>query len=74
MSFIELKNVSQAFRQNGTKKVVLDGIDLIVNSGDFICLQGKIGTGKSTLLNFILGLQQPDSGQISVFGYSPNEA
>jgi len=74
MSFIELTNISQSFRHNGEKKVVLDDISLTVNPGDFINLQGEIGTGKSTLLNLILGLQQPDSGKISVFGYSPNEA
>ena len=74
MSFIELKNISQAFRNNGKKEVVLDDINLTVNPGDFINLQGETGSGKSTLLNLILGLQQPDSGEITVFGYSPNEA
>jgi NitT/TauT family transport system ATP-binding protein len=45
---------------------VLDGIDLTVATGEFVCLLGASGCGKSTLLNLIAGLDQPTSGQIAV--------
>ncbi len=42
---------------------VLDGIDLTVESGDFICLTGPSGSGKSTLLNLLGLIEAPQEGQ-----------
>jgi phospholipid/cholesterol/gamma-HCH transport system ATP-binding protein len=49
-------------------QIVLNGIDLIVKSGDTLAILGRSGTGKSVLLKLIIGLQQPDSGSILVHG------
>jgi len=48
--------------------VALDGIDLSVREGEFLCLVGASGCGKSTLLNLIAGLDSPTSGSLKVLG------
>ena len=47
---------------------VLNGIDLVVVSGETLAVLGRSGTGKSVLLKLIVGLQKPDSGSIRVLG------
>ena len=47
---------------------VLNGIDLIAERGQTVVVLGKSGTGKSVLLKLIVGLQQPDSGSIRIYG------
>ncbi|MEY2424775.1 MAG: sulfonate transport system ATP-binding protein [Actinomycetota bacterium] len=48
--------------------VALDGIDLRVAPGEFVCMVGASGCGKSTLLNLIAGLDSPTSGTVTVAG------
>ncbi|MGC8862486.1 MAG: metal ABC transporter ATP-binding protein [Armatimonadota bacterium] len=50
---------------------VLDHISLEVRRGEFVALIGPNGAGKTTLLKAILGLIEPDSGQVKVFGRAP---
>lgn len=52
----------------------LSGIDLQVPEGEFLGIVGPNAGGKSTLLKLILGLLQPQSGQIRVLGRSPRKA
>jgi len=52
---------------------VLDGIDLTVAHGEFVCILGRSGTGKSTLLNLIGGLDEPTSGTIELLGRNLSE-
>ncbi|MEV0244959.1 ATP-binding cassette domain-containing protein [Nocardia sp. NPDC050712] len=47
-------------------KVVLDGIDLTIRRGEFVVLLGPSGTGKTTLLRLLTGLELPDAGQVLV--------
>jgi len=51
--------------------VVLDRIDLRVRSGSALAVVGANGTGKSTLLRCVAGLQEPTSGLVRVFGDGP---
>ncbi|GAB2441739.1 ABC transporter ATP-binding protein [Nocardia tengchongensis] len=47
-------------------KTVLDGIDLTIRRGEFVVLLGPSGTGKTTLLRLLTGLELPDAGQVLV--------
>ncbi|TYB60618.1 phosphonate ABC transporter ATP-binding protein [Nonomuraea sp. PA05] len=49
----------------------VDGIDLEVAPGEFVCLVGPSGSGKSTLLRCLNGLQRPTSGEVRVAGADP---
>lgn len=51
--------------------VVLDGLDLHVQTGRVHALLGRNGAGKSTTFRLLLGLMQPDSGSIDVIGQPP---
>ncbi|WP_319411662.1 ABC transporter ATP-binding protein [uncultured Cohaesibacter sp.] len=64
MSSLELSNVTKKF---GTQET-LKGIDLSLESGEFLVLLGASGCGKSTLLNLISGLLDPSSGSITLEG------
>ena len=46
----------------------LDGFDLQVEEGEFLCLLGPSGCGKSTLLNLLAGFSRPDSGDVLLDG------
>jgi len=66
---IALKNVS--FSYLNTKTQTLKDINLLISKGEFIGIVGETGSGKSTLVDLILGLLRPDSGEISIDGYYP---
>ena len=61
---IELRNVS--FKYQGTNKIVLNNINLILKKGDIVAIVGKNGSGKSTLVNVLMGIYWPTSGEIYV--------
>lgn len=61
---IELKGVSKSFGGN----IVLDNVDLTIHKGEALAVIGPSGTGKSTILRIIAGLEAPDSGEIYVQG------
>lgn len=60
---ISLKNVSKKF----DNKIILDNISLNIHKGDFICLYGKSGCGKTTLLNIIGTLENYNDGSVEIF-------
>lgn len=61
---VELRHVSKAF---GDLRV-LDDVSLVVPPGRAICILGRSGTGKSVTLKHIVGLLQPDAGEVLVEG------
>jgi putative ABC transport system ATP-binding protein len=68
MPVIEMHDVRKAYRKGGESLVVLDGLDMSVESGEYLALMGPSGSGKSTILNLIGGLDVPDSGHVRVGG------
>ena len=64
MSRIEIVGLTQQFK--GHRAV--DGIDLVIDDGDFVVLLGPSGCGKTTLLRMIAGLLEPTSGSIRIDG------
>jgi NitT/TauT family transport system ATP-binding protein len=66
---VKLSGVTKTFRRGGAP--VLDGIDLTVAPGEFVCLLGASGCGKSTLLNLIADLDAPTAGTIELTGGRP---
>jgi len=53
---------------------VLKDVDLRLSKGDFLGIVGPNGGGKTTLLKIILGLLEPDRGEVKVFGKKPEKA
>ena len=68
MGKLEAKNIEKYFKHDGKQLKTLDGINLNVNDGEFVCIVGTSGCGKSTFLRTIAGLEQPDSGEILLDG------
>jgi putative ABC transport system ATP-binding protein len=68
MALVELRGVSKSFHKGDETITPLDNIDLKIEAGDFVSLMGPSGTGKSTLLNLVSGIDRPDSGTITVAG------
>lgn len=70
---LEAKNVVKHFDHNGESILALDGIDLKIGHGDFVCIVGPSGCGKSTFLNIVAGLEKADSGEILLDGSKVSE-
>jgi ABC-2 type transport system ATP-binding protein len=58
-------------RKSYGKVAALDGVDLDVRPGELLALLGPNGAGKSTAVGLLLGLVEPDGGEASLFGESP---
>lgn len=65
---LELRQVTKVFHGDGRTVKALDDLSLHVYPGEFITLIGPSGSGKSTLFNLIVGLLEPDQGEICIDG------
>lgn len=61
---IEVADIVKSYGSNRNKNQVLRGINLQIADGDFTVILGASGSGKSTFLNVISGLERPDSGSV----------
>ena len=68
MSYLELKNVSKAYKDESGLTEVLSDINLALNEGEFVAIVGFTGSGKTTLINLIAGLIEPDHGEVNLDG------
>jgi len=65
---VHATNVHKTFRRGSERIDVLNGVNLQIDTGDFLALMGPSGSGKTTLLNLIGGLDTPTEGSIEVAG------
>ena len=66
--FLEIKDVCKIYPTKNGPFTVLDGVNLNVEKGEFICVIGHSGCGKSTLLNMVSGFNFPTTGQVLLEG------
>ena len=66
---IKVSKIHKSFND----KVILNGVDFKINSGECVVIIGKSGSGKSVLLKHLLGLLQPDKGFVEIDGESIND-
>ncbi|MDF0552929.1 nitrate ABC transporter ATP-binding protein [Kamptonema sp. UHCC 0994] len=66
--FLTIEGVSKVYETPKGPYTVLDGVNLTINEGEFICLIGHSGCGKSTLLNMVAGFNQPTAGNLKLKG------
>jgi NitT/TauT family transport system ATP-binding protein len=71
---VELRNIRQVYSDDSEsgEKVVIDNLNLLIEDlpgkGEFIVLLGSSGCGKSSVLRYICGLQEPTSGEVLIYG------
>lgn len=73
MAFLEIRGVSKSFNVKGKAKAaaalpVLRDINLAIEEREFVCIVGRSGAGKTTLISLIAGLMEPDQGEILLEG------
>lgn len=68
MALVEIRSLTKRFRKGDEVITPLEDVNLDIERGDFLSLMGPSGTGKSTLLNLLSGIDQPDTGTITVDG------
>ncbi len=69
---INLKDIHKSYDMGDVKVPVLNGIDLTIQTGEFVAIMGPSGSGKTTLLNVIGCLDSIDSGEYSLAGEQIN--
>lgn len=62
--FLEINDVSKVYPTPQGSYTVLEGVNLSIQEGEFICLIGHSGCGKSTLLNMVAGFSKPTDGEV----------
>ncbi len=65
---LRIQDLGKQFGEGKARKTVLEDISFRMQSGDFTALVGSSGSGKTTILRLIAGLEQPSSGRILVDG------
>ncbi|WP_236019787.1 ABC transporter ATP-binding protein [Sabulicella rubraurantiaca] len=68
LNILDISGVTKCFSFNGEPILALEGANLAVRKGEFVCLIGPSGCGKSTLLRMIAGFETPSEGRLSMWG------
>ncbi len=70
---VEVQGLEKTYVRGVNQVRVLAGLDLSVDTGEFLALMGPSGSGKSTLLNVVAGIDRPTAGRVWVAGSDLNE-
>ena len=68
MSILTTRELRKIYGSGDTEVRALDGVNLSVESGEFVAIVGTSGSGKSTLLHMLGGLDRPTGGSVTVDG------
>lgn len=76
--FVELRDVRKIYRMGEIEIAAADGIDFVINKGEFAVVVGPSGAGKTTVLNILGGMDTATSGEVwidgeNVAGYNPHQ-
>ena len=68
MSIIRINNLHKVYDETSVPVHALNGVDLVIQEGEFTAIVGPSGSGKTTLLNMIGGLDNPSEGHVQING------
>src|SRR5205823_14536882 len=69
---IELRQLTKTYQEGGREHIILRDINTVIQAGEFVVLLGRSGSGKSTSLNLLSGIDLPTSGEIAFNGIALN--
>lgn len=67
MNRIEARDICKSYVRRGTKLLVLDQINFLAKSGEFVAIEGESGCGKTTFLSILAGILPADEGSVRYF-------
>jgi putative ABC transport system ATP-binding protein len=73
MKIIEIKNLHKVYNDNSVSVRAVNGVDLVVEEGEFTAIVGPSGSGKTTLLNIIGGLDDATEGTVTIDNVEINQ-
>ncbi|MCP5557046.1 MAG: ABC transporter ATP-binding protein [Verrucomicrobiaceae bacterium] len=68
MAILNIRNAGKSFGFGALKQDILSNLNLSINEGEFLAIVGPSGVGKTTLINLLVGLLQPDTGSVEFEG------
>lgn len=73
MNYVEISKLSKTFTRKDEKVPVIDNLDLTITNGEFCCIFGPNGCGKTTLLNILAGLIPHEQGKVTMADNLPED-